>query len=100
MAKENSPATLWFGRTAVMTVAICAAGVSLASLDARFIGAGAANGAKPACVRRVVSNEKPVTNATWRVTGLGVFTAYVNGRAIGGPAIRIRGNAILRLPLT
>ena len=78
MAKENSPATLWFGRTAVMIVAIGAAGLAGASLDARFIGAGAANGAKPAYVRREVVNEKPVVRATWRVTGLGVFSPLVN----------------------
>ena len=76
-----------FVRIAAILVATCAAGLAGASLDAKFIGAGAANGAKPACVRRVVANEKLVTNATWRVTGLGVFTAYVNGRAIGDSAL-------------
>jgi len=78
MAVKKDPATLRFGRTAVMIVAIGAAGLAGASLDAKFIGAGAANGVKPAYVRREVVNEKPVVRATWRVTGLGVFSPLVN----------------------
>jgi len=78
MAVKKDPATSRFGRTAVMIVAIGAAGLAGASLDAKFIGAGAANGAKPAYVRREVVNEKPVVRATWRVTGLGVFSPLVN----------------------
>ena len=52
--------------------------VCLAAGEAKFIGAGAESGAKPAYVRREVVNEKPVTSATWRVAGLGVFTPAVN----------------------
>ena len=40
MAVKKDPATLRFGRTAVMIVAIGAAGLAGASLDAKFIGAG------------------------------------------------------------
>ena len=50
--------------------------------DAMFIGAGPENGAHPAYVRREVVNEKNVTNAVWRVTGLGVFTPIVNMKRV------------------
>ena len=46
---------------------------------AEFIGAGSENGAKPCCVRKEVVNAKSVAKATWRVTGLGVFTPQING---------------------
>lgn len=49
---------------------------------AMFIGAGAENGVRPSCVRREVVNVKTVTNATWRVTGLGVFTPLVNMKKV------------------
>ena len=54
---------------------------------AKFIGAGAEAGAKPAFVRREVTNEKAVAKAEWRVTGLGVFTPSVNGRQVGESAL-------------
>ena len=53
-----------------------------ASQDAEFIGAGAANGVRPAYVRREVVNGEKVTNAVWRVTGLGVFTPIVNMKRV------------------
>ena len=60
----------------LIVLALCASLSARAENDvAKFIGAGAAHGAKPAYVRREVVNEKPVERATWRVTGLGVFTA-------------------------
>ena len=40
MAVKTNLATLLFGRTAVMVVAMVAAGLDGASLDAKFIGAG------------------------------------------------------------
>ena len=36
-----------------------------------------------ACFVRVLEIKKPVTKATWTVTGLGVFRAYLNGREVG-----------------
>ena len=71
-----------------VALALCASLSVRAENDvAKFIGAGAAHGAKPAYVRREVVNEKPVERATWRVTGLGVFTAYVNGRILDDESV-------------
>ena len=71
-----------------VALALCASLSARAENDvAKFIGAGAAHGAKPAYVRREVVNEKPVERATWRVTGLGVFTAYVNGRILDDESV-------------
>ena len=50
--------------------------------EAKFIGAGAENGAKPCYVRREVVNAKSVAKAEWRVTGLGVFTPIVNMKRV------------------
>lgn len=69
---------------AILPVAIAAfTGVaSCDSKDAKFIGAGAEAGAKPAYVRHEVVNEKAVVNAEWCVAGLGVFTPAVNMKRV------------------
>ena len=38
------------------------------------------------CFLKKIANEKAVGTATWTVTGLGVFEAYVNGVPVGAPA--------------
>ena len=42
----------------------------------------AARGLGTACFTRTVENAKPLREAYWTVTGLGVFEAFVNGQAV------------------
>ena len=75
------------GKTAYRVVAALLAAASVpecsrAAQEAKFIGAGAENGAKPCYVRREVVNAKKVTSARWRVAGLGVFSPAVNMRRV------------------
>ena len=65
----------------LIVLALCASLSARAENDeAKFIGAGAAHGAKPVLVATDVVNEKDVAAAEWRVTGLGVFTAKLGVR--------------------
>ncbi|MBQ4199830.1 MAG: family 78 glycoside hydrolase catalytic domain, partial [Kiritimatiellae bacterium] len=45
----------------------------------------AAKGPGTACFTRAIANKKPLREAYWTVTGLGVFEAYVNGNAVSSP---------------
>ena len=56
--------------------------------DAKWIGAGKSHGNAPVVVRGEVVNVRDVKRAIWRTSGLGVYTAYVNGRQIGSGALR------------
>ena len=58
----------------------------------------AAKGLGTACFTRSVVNAKPLREAYWTVTGLGVFEAYVNGKPVSSPNLftDVRGHDFLK----
>ncbi len=76
---------------------VCMAAVAAeASAAAKFIGAGAENGGRPAIVASDVVNSADVARVEWRVTGLGVFVPSVNGKSAAGDSVLLPGFTVQR----